>query len=400
MLKKTGHQRAIPKDETSVGPVRTVSARLFTDAEPLTLQSGATLAPVDVAYQTYGRLNADRSNAVFICHALTGSAHAAGYVVNASGARDYGWWETSIGPGKSIDTDRFFVVCANILGSCYGTTGPTSVNPSTGKAYCRTFPIITIEDMVRVQQRLMSHLGVERLACVIGGSLGGMQALEWSIRYPQQCGACIIIASAAAINAQAIAWDAIGRQAILTDANYRDGHYADESVSPTKGLAIARMIGHITYLSDEGLTVKFGRALRHSVEPEYNFASEFSVETYLDHQGEKFVRRFDANSYLYITKAMDYYDLSARFGNLNDAFKSVNARYLVVSYSSDTLFPPYQSQAIVRALMSNDKEVTYIDIPSDYGHDAFLVETQPLGEILSSFLGGEPDDAASGEGAR
>lgn len=400
MLKKAGHQRARLKDETSVGPVRTQSVRLFNDDEPLLLQSGATLAPVDVAYQTYGQLNADKTNAIFVCHALTGSAHAAGYIVNASGARDVGWWETAIGPGKPIDTDRFFVVCANILGSCYGTTGPTSINPATGKAYCRAFPIITIEDMVRVHQRLMSHLGVERLACVIGGSLGGMQALEWSIRYPQQCAACIVIASAAAVNAQAIAWDAIGRQAILTDPNYRDGHYADESVAPTSGLAIARMIGHITYLSDEGLTVKFGRALRRSDEPEYNFASEFSVETYLDHQGEKFVRRFDANSYLYITKAMDYYDLNARFGCLNDAFKSVNARYLVVSFSSDSLFPPYQSQAIVRALMSNDKEVTYIDIQSDYGHDAFLVETQPLGDILSSFLGGEPDSANVGEGTR
>lgn len=371
----------ISKD--SVGIVQTQSVRVVETGEPLELECGKTLAPVDVAYETYGRLNEARDNAVLICHALSGNAHVAGY--HRPDDKKPGWWENMVGPGKGIDTNKYFVICSNVLGGCSGTTGPSSIDPATGKPYGLDFPIITIADMVNVQKRLLDKLGIEHLLAVVGGSVGGMQVLQWTIAYPDMINAAIPVATTAHLGAQSIAFDAVGRNAILADPNFAGGQYHNQMV-PARGLAIARMIGHITYLSEEGMRQKFGRELRSAARYSYDFNSEFSVETYLDYQGQTFVDRFDANSYLYITKASDYFDFNQAFGSLNHAFAGVQARFLVASFSSDWLFTPAQSEAIVDALVANGKDVSYANIASNYGHDAFLLEHETLGAFISGFL--------------
>lgn len=367
----------------SVGIVETRTIRLVEAEKPLKLECGKTLGPIDVAYETYGELNDAGDNVVLICHALSGDAHVAGY--NSPDDRKPGWWDAMVGPGKGIDTNEYFVICSNFLGGCRGTTGPSSVNPATGRAYGLDFPIITIADMVNVQKLLLDRLGIKRLLAVIGGSIGGMQVLEWSIAYPDFVEAAIPIATTTHLGAQSVAFDAVGRNAILGDADFAGGQYHGAR-TPDRGLAIARMIGHITYLSEQGMRSKFGRKLRSSDQYSYDFNSEFAVETYLDYQGQTFVERFDANSYLYITKAADYFDLQKDYQSLNRAFANVNSRFLVISFTSDWLFTPAQSEEIANALVANGKDVSFCNISSSYGHDAFLLETETLGSFISGFL--------------
>ncbi|MBA7662361.1 Bifunctional methionine biosynthesis protein MetXA/MetW [subsurface metagenome] len=369
--------------ENSVGIVKTERIRLVEPEQPLELGCGKKLAPIDVAYETYGELNDAKDNAVLICHALSGNAHVAG--VNSPDDKKPGWWDVMVGPGKGIDTNKYFVICSNFLGGCSGTTGPSSINPATQKPYGLDFPIITIGDMVKVQKLLLDKLGVKELLAVIGGSIGGMQVLQWAIEYPDFVKAAIPVATTTHLGAQSIAFDAVGRNAILGDANFASGQYKSEQ-GPDRGLAIARMIGHITYLSEQGMREKFGRQLRGADRYSYDFNSEFAVETYLDHQGQSFVERFDANSYLYITKAADYFDLEKDYGTLARAFANVKSRFLVVSFASDWLYTPAQSRAIVDSLATNRKDVTYCDIASPYGHDAFLLETEVLGRFICCFL--------------
>lgn len=378
----------------SVGIVATQTVRLFEAPDRLALESGRSLSPVDVAYETYGKLNADRSNAVLVCHALTGNAHVAGR--NHPDDRKPGWWDDMVGPGKGIDTNYYFVICSNVLGGCSGTTGPSSINPETSKPWGMNFPVVTIEDMVKVQKALVEYLGIKRLLAVVGGSMGGMQVLEWAVRYPEAVATAIPIATTARLSAQSIAFDAIGRQAILADPDFKQGQYHADG-QPGRGLSIARMIGHITYLSEQGMHSKFGRNLRNSDAYAYDFASEFSVETYLEYQGEKFVERFDANAYLYVTKAMDYYDLT-RGGNLVEALQDVRSRFLLLSFKTDWLFPSSQSRQLVEALLANEKDVSYCDLDSPHGHDAFLLEPETVGGLLRAFLAGtieNPETIAS-----
>jgi len=370
-------------ERNSVGIVKTQTIRLVEADQPLQLDCGKTFAPIDVAYETYGELNEAGDNAILICHALSGDAHVAGY--NSPDDKKPGWWEVMVGPGKGIDTNKYFVICSNFLGGCSGTTGPSSTNPATGKPYCLDFPIITIGDMVKVQKLLLDKLGIQNVLAVIGGSIGGMQVLQWAIAYPDFVKSAIPIATTTHLGAQSIAFDTVGRNAILGDANFADGQYHD-SRGPDRGLAIARMIGHITYLSEQGMREKFGRQLRGADEYNYDFNSEFAVETYLDYQGQSFVERFDANSYLYITKASDYFDLQKDYGALDKAFANVKCRFLVVSFASDWLFTPAQSSAIVNALIANRKDVSFCDIASPYGHDAFLLEPETLGAFICCFL--------------
>ncbi|NLH15370.1 MAG: homoserine O-acetyltransferase, partial [Phycisphaerae bacterium] len=340
----------------SVGIVTTQKIRVVKPDAPLLLQCGKTLGPIDVAYETYGKLSETQDNVVLICHALSGNAHVAGF--NAPGDRKPGWWDIMVGPGKPIDTDKYFVICSNVIGSCSGTTGPSEINPATGKPYGLDFPIITIADMVEVQKLLLDKLGIRRLLAVIGGSMGGMQVLQWAISYPKMVAGAIVIASTTRLNAQSIAFDAVGRNAILADANFAGGQYHDKD-GPDRGLSIARMIGHITYLSEQSMHEKFGRTLRNADEYSYDFQSEFSVETYLDHQGQTFVERFDANSYLYITKAMDYFDLAQEYGSLRQAFANTESRFLVLSFTSDWLFTSRQSEEIVNTLVGLSRDVSY-----------------------------------------
>jgi len=377
--------------ENSVGVVQTKTMRVVEPEQPLELQCGKTLAPVDVAYETYGELNEAGDNAVLICHALSGNAHVAG--LNNPDDRKPGWWDVMVGPGKGINTNKYFVICSNFLGGCSGTTGSSSINPSTGKPYGLYFPIITIADMVKVQKILLDKLGIKELLAVIGGSIGGMQVLQWAIEYPDFVRAAIPAATTTHLGTQSIAFDAVGRNAILADPNFAGGQYTDEK-GPDRGLAIARMIGHITYLSEQGMREKFGRQLRNADSYSYDFNSEFAVETYLDYQGQSFVERFDSNSYLYITKAADYFDLEKDYGSLKNAFANTKCRFLVISFASDWLFTPAQSRAIVNALVANDKDVSYCDIASPYGHDAFLLEPEILGSFISGFLDATHQPAA------
>ncbi|MFQ6036108.1 MAG: homoserine O-acetyltransferase [Sedimentisphaerales bacterium] len=370
-------------EKNSVGIVQTQMMRVVEPDEPLELDSGKKLAPIDVAYETYGQLNEAGDNAILICHALSGDAHVAGY--HRAHDKKPGWWDNMVGPGKGIDTNKYFVICSNFLGGCSGTTGPSSINPATGKPYGLDFPIITIADMVKVQKLLLDKLGVKKLLAVIGGSIGGMQVLQWAISYPDFVKSAIAIATTGHLGAQSIAFDAVGRNAILADPNFSDGQYQDKE-GPDRGLAIARMIGHITYLSEQGMREKFGRKLRSADRYRYDFNSEFAVETYLDHQGRSFVGRFDANSYLYITKAADYFDLQKDYGSLTKAFANVKSRFLIISFSSDWLFTPAQSKAMVEALAANRKDVSYCCLASPYGHDAFLLEPEVLGRFISGFL--------------
>ncbi|HOE65660.1 MAG TPA: homoserine O-acetyltransferase [Candidatus Hydrogenedentes bacterium] len=370
-------------EEGSVGIVETKQFTFGAPPNEMELDCGRKLGPITLAYETYGELNADRSNAILIVHALSGDAHAAGYHTGAD--LKPGWWDMMIGPGKGFDTRKYCVICSNVLGGCKGSTGPSSIDPQTGKPYGLRFPIITIGDMVRAQKQLIEHLGIEQLLCVAGGSMGGMQTLEWMTRYPDMVRAAIVIASTPVLSPQALAFDAVGRHAIQADAAFENGDYYDKA-SPDTGLAIARMLGHITYLSDQSMRIKFGRTLRGQDTYSYDFKSEFSVETYLDYQGEQFVNRFDANSYLYITKAINYFDIAAPYGSLDEAMARVKAKTMVLSYSSDWLYPPYQSQLIVDALLRQKKDVTYNNIQSDYGHDAFLLEKKIMTKLLSGFI--------------
>ena len=338
-----------------------------TTFDKLDLDCGVTLAPVEVAYETYGTLNESKSNAILILHAFSGDAHAGG---------PGGWWEKMIGPGKAFDTDQYFVICSNVLGGCRGTTGPGSINPETGCPWGMSFPMITISDMVRLQKMLIDWLGIKRLLAVSGGSMGGMQALEWAVSYPGAVASAIPIATTARHSAQQIAFNEVGRQAIMADPEWNNGNYYNRR-PPGRGLAVARMVGHITYLSDESMRKKFGRRLR--------TPDQFEVESYLQYQGSKFVDRFDANSYLYITRAMDDFDLSER-RTLASLFEDIRTRFLVISFTSDWLYPSYQSLEIVSALRSRNCDVAYCNLASHYGHDAFLVEVDELTELVRGFL--------------
>ncbi len=348
----------------------------------LRLDSGAELAPVEVAYETYGQLNRDKTNAVLILHAFSGDAHAAG-VSRESGKP--GWWDSMIGPGKGFDTDQLFIICSNVLGGCRGTTGPSSVNPATGAPYALTFPGITIGDMVRLQKMLVDHLGIPRLLSVAGGSMGAMQALQWALAYPEAVASSIPIAGSARHSPQQIAFNEVARQAIMADPDWKGGNYYGER-PPGRGLAVARMIGHITFMSDESMRQKFGRRLRERDRFGFDFSVDFEVESYLRYRGSQFVDRFDANSYLYITKAMDYYDASSGHRTLAEALAQARARFLVISFTSDWLYPSYQSLEIVNALRSLNRDVAYCELPSNYGHDAFLVEVGEQTELVRGFL--------------
>jgi homoserine O-acetyltransferase len=353
--------------------------------DPLPLDCGGQLAPVSIAYQTYGTLNADKSNLVLICHALTGDQHAAN-IHPLTGKP--GWWETMVGPGKPIDTDRYFVLCPNIIGGCMGSTGPSSTNPATGRAYGPDFPVITVRDMVRAQARLLDHLGIADALSILGGSMGGMQVLEWAATYPDRVYSAAPIACAARHSSQNIAFHEVGRQAVMADPDWDQGHYLDKGKSPRKGLAVARMAAHITYLSDEALHEKFGRSLQDRDKVTFGFDADFQVESYLRHQGLSFVDRFDANSYLYITRAMDYFDLAADHGGvLANAFAGTKTRFCLVSFTSDWLFPTEESRKIVHALNAVAANVSFVEIKSNKGHDAFLLHEPELFDTIRGFLG-------------
>ncbi len=371
-------------EENSIGLVET---HTFTFAEnaPFQLESGAALQPVTLAYETYGQLNAERSNAILTLHALSGGAHAAGY--HTLNDEKPGWWDDSIGPGKAFDTDRFFVICINVLGSCYGSSGPLSIDPATNEPYGLHFPVVTIGDMVRAQIKLIDHLGIDQLLCVTGGSMGGMQALEWAAHYPERIKAAIPLATTARHSPMLIAFSEVGRQAIYADPAWNGGDYYNQEQKPDAGLAVARMVGHITYLSEQAMHDKFGRRLQVLERYGYEFQTEFAVESYLKYNGNNFTRRFDANSYLYVTKALDYFDLSAPTGSLSAAFaSSSHIKYLVVSFTSDWLYPTYHSKELVAALTAVGADVTYLDIQSTWGHDAFLLEVDTMTRLLESFL--------------
>jgi len=371
-------------DRNSVGLVTPQIFSFGSPEEPLVLESEYTLGPVEIVYETYGTPNDDRSNAILVCHALSGDHHAAGY--HDPHDRRTGWWDGMIGPGKAFDTERYWVICSNIIGGCKGSTGPTSINPQSGQPYGLDFPIVTIGDMVEAQKRLLDHLKIRQLYSIAGGSMGGFQVLEWSLRYPEMVRSAICIASASQLSTQAIAFNSIGRSAITRDPDWSQGAYSGKG--PEQGLATARMIGHITYLSEMVLAAKFGRRLQSANRLSYNFSTEFAIESYLNHKGSAFTERFDANSYLYITKAMDYFDVSRSYGPLKEAFARIAARYLFISYSTDWLFPTIQTKEMVRAMLSCGKPVSFIDIDSPYGHDAFLVEEAKLTRIVSGFLTG------------
>jgi homoserine O-acetyltransferase len=374
----------------SVGEVAPQSVEF----KSLPLDSGVSLEPVTIAYETYGRLNEGRTNAILILHALSGDAHAAGYY---SGDTKPGWWETMIGPGKGFDTNRYFVICSNVIGGCKGSTGPISINPATGREYGLEFPVVTVGDMVRAQKLLIDHLGIARLLSVSGGSMGGMQALQWAVAYPEAVASCIPIAATTKHSPMQIAFNEVGRLAIMSDPNWKGGHYYS-GPGPDSGLAVARMIGHITYLSDESMHEKFGRRLRDKSALGYDFTMDFEVESYLRHQGEIFTRRFDANTYLYVTKALDYFDLSEGYGLLEETFRDLpdDMRFLVIAFSSDWLYPPYQSKEIVQALKGNGIDCSYLEMKSSYGHDAFLLENKDLNRMVWHFL----DTTASLRGVR
>lgn len=348
----------------------------------IALDCGVTLHSVDVTYETYGALDSAKSNAILILHAFSGDAHAAG--IDAAGAP--GWWDNMIGPAKAFDTNKYFVICSNVLGGCRGTTGPSSIDPATGKPYAMTFPVITIGDMVRLQKMLIDSLGIDRLLAVAGGSMGGMQVLEWVAAYPESVRCALPIASTWRHSAQQIAFNEVGRQAVMFDPDWNNGDYYSTGKPPARGLSIARMVGHITYMSDESMRQKFGRRLRDKDAFGFDFDVDFEVESYLRYRGAQFVDRFDPNSYLFITKAMDYFDVTQGRGPLPTVFEKANTRFLVTSFTSDWLYPTYQSLEIVRALRSRNREVAFVELESNYGHDAFLIEVGEQMEIVRGFL--------------
>jgi len=364
----------------SVGIVAPQTAHFNT---PLTLKSGAVLPQFDLVYETYGTLNADKSNAVLICHALSGTHHVAGkYTENDKYA---GWWDNLVGPNKPLDTNKFFVIGLNNLGGCHGSTGPVSVNPDTNQQWGSQFPIVTVEDWVKSQALLADYLGIEQLAAVIGGSLGGMQALQWTIAYPERVRHALVIASAPNLTAQNIAFNEVARQAIITDPDFHGGDYYTHKVLPRRGLRIARMLGHITYLSDDAMGAKFGRKLKGEIK--YSFDAEFEMESYLRYQGDKFAGEFDANTYLRMTRALDYYDPALNFdGDLSAALNKVTAKFLVVSFTSDWRFSPTRSREIVKALLDNERTVSYAEVTAAHGHDAFLMPDAHYHNILRAYL--------------
>ena len=370
-------------DAGSAGVVKTRSVTFGAPDQRLNLEGGGSLLPFTLAYETYGTLSDRKDNAILVEHALSGDAHCAGR--HAPEDKRPGWWDMLIGPGKALDTEKYFVICSNVIGGCGGSTGPSSVNPQVGLPYGTDFPMITIADMVNAQVMLVDHLGIDRLLAVVGGSMGGMQALEWAIAHPQRLHLCVPMATAARQPTQAIAFNEVGRQAIMADPDWRGGLYYGGS-SPSKGLSVARMVGHITYLSDEAMQEKFGRRLRDIHDYSFTFSADFEVESYLRHQGLSFTGRFDANTYLYITRALDYFDLTRQHGSLVKAFRDVRARFLVLAFSSDWLHPPYQLKEIVGALRATHKHVSYYEVASHYGHDAFLLEREKMEGVVSAFL--------------
>jgi homoserine O-acetyltransferase/O-succinyltransferase len=388
----------------SVGPVET---RYVDLPDPIRLDCGRLLHPVRIAYETYGELSTRRDNAILVCHALSGDAHAAGFSKEAAGrstrdgfgaddrdgagGKGLGWWDGMIGPAKAFDTERYFVICTNLLGGCRGSTGPSSLDPGTGRAYGAGFPVITVADMVRAERAFLAELGIDRLAAVAGGSLGGMQGLEWAVRFPGQVDAVVAIASTHALQPQGVAWNAIAREAIMRDPAWRDGHYYEAGVAPNAGMGIARMLGHITYLSAAALADKFGRRLQDATDIRYTITEpEFEVESYLRHQADSFVTRFDANTYLFMSRALSYFDLARDHGDgsLSRALENVEARTLLISFSSDWLYPPSGSREIAAALDNLGKPVEHHEIDAPYGHDCFLLEEAAQTPIIRRFLGG------------
>lgn len=353
------------------------------------LDNGLTLSPVTVAYETLGTLNQDKDNAILICHAFSGDSHVAGFYENDPKQENPGWWDFMVGPGKGIDTDKYFVVCCNILGSCMGSTGPSSISPETGKPYGLEFPMVTIGDMVTAQKQVLDHLGVKHLHSVIGGSVGGMQVLEWCVRYPAMIRSAIPIATTMRHSALAIAFNEVARQAIMVDPHWNKGDYY-QNPGPDLGLAVARMIGHVTYLSDEAMRRKFGRKIQDKEDFAFNFEANFQVESYLRYQGSKFAQRFDANSVLYITKAADYFDLADNI-NTQESLQDLqgsHSKFLVISYTSDWLYPTYQAKELVQALKRTGQDVSFCEIEADCGHDAFLIKDNRLTDLLGGFLDG------------
>ena len=404
----------------SVGSVGTVETQYLDLPKPVQLDCGRELHPVRVAYETYGTLSPRRDNVILVCHALSGDAHAAGLATtpaeestrdgfgaedrDGSAGKGLGWWDGMIGPGKAFDTDRFFVVSTNLLGGCRGTTGPSSIDPATGRPFGPDFPVITVADMVRTERALLDELGIERLAAVAGGSLGGMQAFEWAILFPDQVDAVVAIASTHALHPQGVAWNAIARDSIMRDPAWQGGHYYGTGRAPNAGMGVARMVGHITYLSGEALTDKFGRRLQYADDIRYTIVeAEFEVESYLRHQADSFVRRFDANTYLYTSRALTYFDLARQYGggSLTRALEGVCARTLLIAFSSDWLYPPSASSEIEQALRALGKPVECHVIQAPYGHDCFLLEEARQTPIIRRFLGedGPAGDGPAGDGS-
>ncbi|MGD0230992.1 MAG: homoserine O-acetyltransferase [Syntrophorhabdales bacterium] len=359
-----------------------VETRYYTlsDGCPFVTDGGKVLSPITLAYETYGSLNADKSNAVLVLHALTGDAHAAGL---HRGDKGPGWWDTMIGPGKAFDTNRYFIVCSNVLGGCRGSTGPSSINPATGKPYGLDFPLVTVKDMVNAQRHLLDYLGIDRLLSVAGGSMGGMQALQWVVSYPERVRSVIPIATTATHSPQQIAFNEVGRQAIMADPNWNEGDYYGREL-PAKGLSVARMVGHITYMSDVSMNEKFGRRFRNG-QSRFSFDPDFEVEGYLQYRGDNFIKRFDPNSYLYITKAIDYFDVAEGKG-LAAVLRGIKARFLVIAFKSDWLYPAYQSQDIARACKRAGVQAIYAELNSTWGHDAFLIEVEEQSHLIRHFL--------------
>ncbi len=377
----------IQHDQNGIS-VGTVKQMFFTFAEPpnrMQLEGGSKLGPITIAYETCGTLSPAKDNAILILHALSGDSHVAGYYDENDPKP--GWWDIMVGPGKGIDTDKYFVICSNIIGSCMGSTGPASTNPETGKPYGLTFPLVTIGDMVVAQKALIDHLGIKKILCVVGGSIGGMQVLEWTVRYPEMVVSAIPLASTTKHSALAIAFNEVARQAIMGDPKWNQGNYTSGD-KPAHGLAVARMIGHITYLSDESMRHKFGRRLQDKTDFSFNFDADFQVESYLRHQGNKFVDRFDANSFLYITKAGDYFDLEKQHGHgsIVHSFSKTRAKFLVISFTSDWLYPTYQSKAMVMAMKKNGLDVSFCEIEAEWGHDAFLLPSDRFSLVTKGFL--------------
>ncbi len=375
------------KNNISAGLVEKKHYTFAHSPKKMLLESGSKLGPVTIAYETCGTLNPDKSNAILILHALSGDSHMAGYYSEDDASP--GWWDIMIGPGKGIDTDKYFVICSNILGSCMGSTGPSSINSESGEPYGANFPVITIGDMVNAQKALIDYLGIKKILSVVGGSVGGMQVLEWCVRYPEMIVSAIPLAATIRHSALAIAFNEVARQAIMADPNWNNGNYYSGN-KPDTGLAVARMIGHITYLSDESMRLKFGRRLQDKENFSFDFSADFQIESYLRYQGSKFVERFDANSFLYITKAADYFDLIKQYGSgsVVNAFSSAIAKFLVVSFTSDWLYPSYQSREMVKAMKKNRIDVSFCEIEAEWGHDAFLLPNDRLSKLINGFLDG------------